>query len=159
MNKSRVDLGVKEWQVVEIPLDAFDLTGPIELIRFNGNLEGTFYIDDLRLVAASLPPVTAVQQEPVRPRFFALEQNFPNPFNSGTAIRFALAADDEVELALYNLAGQKVATLIDGAREAGTYTVSWDGRDDRGGDLGSGVYLYRLQAGAQAQTRKLLLMR
>jgi len=64
-----------------------------------------------------------------------------------------------VELALYNLAGQKVVTLANGYREAGRHTARWDGRDDQGRALASGVYLYRLQAGAQVETRKLLLVR
>ena len=91
---------------------------------------------------------------------FALEQNYPNPFNSGTVIPFNLAHSDRVELALYNLTGQKVTTLAEGAREAGAYTVKWDGRDGRGQVLASGVYLYRLRAeGGQEETRKLVLAR
>ncbi len=74
-------------------------------------------------------------------------------------IRFVLPAREEVGLALYNLAGQQVATLAQGAREAGVYTLTWDGRDGHGNALASGVYVYRLQAGGQEQTRKLLLLR
>jgi hypothetical protein len=75
-------------------------------------------------------------------------------------IRFALPKAGEVELALFNLAGQRVATLVEGVRLAGTYTVRWDGMDDDGRALASGVYLYRLQAGEQqVETRKLLLLR
>ena len=94
------------------------------------------------------------------PRFFALEQNYPNPFNSGTVIRFALPERNEVELAVYNLTGQRVVTLAKGLREAGFYTVHWDGRDDRRGILASGVYLYRLRTeDRQVATRKLMLIR
>ncbi len=60
---------------------------------------------------------------------------------------------------MYNLAGQKVATLALGLREAGTYALRWDGRDDDGRELASGVYLYRLTAGDRAATRNLLLLR
>ncbi len=60
---------------------------------------------------------------------------------------------------VYDLVGQKAATLAQGRREAGTYSLTWDGRDDDGRDLASGVYLYRLQAGSQVETRKLLLLR
>ena len=67
---------------------------------------------------------------------------------------------EEVKLSVYNLAGQRVATLVDGPREAGTYTVRWDGRDDGGVELASGMYLYRLQAGKHPmEIRKLLLLR
>jgi hypothetical protein len=78
-----------------------------------------------------------------------LGQNYPNPFNSGTEIRFALARREEISLAIYNLAGQQVATLVDGSRSAGAHTAHWAGR----------VYLYRLQTGSQVQTRKLVLAR
>ena len=154
-----VDLQQSAWQIVEIPLGQ----GSLLSITFEGNIQGTFYLDDVRLVPGEPPPppVTAVLEEhqSTAPDNFALDQNYPNPFNSGTVIRFALPQPQEVELAIYNLAGQKVATLIEGQRVAGTYTVAWDGRDAQERDLASGVYLYKLQAGSQVETRKLLLMR
>jgi len=106
--------------------------------------------------------VTGIEEEAdlsVLPKSFALEQNYPNPFNSSTMIRFALPQSAEVDLALYNLVGQKVATLVEGTREAGTYTIRWDGRDAHGRELASSVYLYRLKAGSQEKTRRLLLVR
>ncbi|MBI2502337.1 MAG: T9SS type A sorting domain-containing protein [Candidatus Latescibacteria bacterium] len=66
---------------------------------------------------------------------------------------------EDVELAVYNLAGQRVVRLAEGVREAGSYTVRWDGRDEQGHELASGVYLYRLRAGERVQTRKLLSLR
>ena len=105
---------------------------------------------------------TAVREERTAalPRALTLGQNYPNPFNNRTAIRFALPHEEWVELALYDLAGQKVATLVSGARMAGFYAVHWDGRDDRGRAVASGAYLYRLETGASGQiTRKLLLVK
>ena len=99
------------------------------------------------------------QRQDSEPQDFALEQNFPNPFNSGTAIRFALPTQARVELAVYNLAGQKLATLLEGVRRAGSYSLNWDGRDDQGRELASGIYLYRLRAGEQTALKKLLLLR
>jgi spore germination protein YaaH len=106
-------------------------------------------------------PATAVLEpyQETTPEGFELDQNYPNPFNNGTVIRFALPKINDTALTIYNLAGQKVATLIDGQRQAGIYTVRWDGRDDDGHPLASGVYLYRLQAEAQVQTRRLVLVR
>ena len=158
-----VDMGSHQWQEVEMPLDTPALKGPIISIRFLGNARGTFYLDNLRLVAGSPPPPTAVLEERTgsRPQAFKLAQNYPNPFNSGTAIRFALPTTDDVELIIFNLAGQQVATLVDGVRESGSYTVRWDGRDDDGRELASGAYLYRLRTGdgQLVETRKLLLLR
>jgi len=93
------------------------------------------------------------------PTSYALDQNFPNPFNSGTVIRFALPSRAATKLAVYNLAGQQVATLAQGVREAGTYSLHWDSRDDNGRPLASGTYLYRLQVGDRVENRKLTLLR
>lgn len=93
------------------------------------------------------------------PRVFALEQNLPNPFNSNTVIPFALPEEGPVELAVYDLLGRRVATLTQGKQPAGRHMGQWDGRDEAGRSLASGVYLYRLRAGAQLETRKLLLLK
>jgi hypothetical protein len=107
-----------------------------------------------------LPVATAVlANTESQPESFLLAQNYPNPFNSSTIIRFVLQERAQVELAVYNSIGQHVARLVQGVREAGTYAVSWDGRRDGGGELASGLYVYRLQAGAYVETRNLLLLR
>ena len=142
-------------------MDAFEREGPIEAITFAGNFGGAFYLDDIRLVAATPPPVTVVEEDHTTalPQAFALSQNFPNPFNSDTVFRFELPQSGAVELTVFNIAGQQVATLVQGQREAGSYTLRWDGRDEGGKGLASGVYLYRLRAGEQVETRKLLILR
>ena len=110
-----------------------------------------------------LEPPTAIEDEAnaIIPTSFSLAQNFPNPFNSGTVIRINLPQSEVVELAVFNLAGQQVATLVEGRREPGVYSVNWDGRDGEGRELASGVYLYRLRTGdgQQVETRKLVLMK
>ncbi len=88
-----------------------------------------------------------------------LAQNFPNPFNGGTTIRYSLSESEPVDLSVYNLQGQKVATLEQEVRGAGAYAVRWGGLDDDGRSLASGTYLYRLRAGTRWETRKLLLLR
>ena len=93
------------------------------------------------------------------PDQLALQQNYPNPFNSGTVIEFALPRAHEVDLRLYNLAGQEVLQLATGARETGLYSLLWDGTDAQGQLLASGVYLYRLETGDRTLTRSLLLLR
>jgi enediyne biosynthesis protein E4 len=160
-----IDMEINDWQVVDVPLDSLQgFEGLIESIRFSGNLEGTLYLDDIRLITTTPPPsVTAVTEAHTAslPQTFTLDQNYPNPFNSATVIRFALPVGGDVELSIFNLAGQRVATLADGTRAAGAYTINWDGRDDDGRALASGVYLYRLRTGdgQQVETRKLILLR
>ncbi len=84
---------------------------------------------------------------------------FPNPFNSSTQLLFHLGQASPVRLSLYNLLGQKVRTLGEGHWPAGAHQVEWDGRDEQGQAVASGIYLCRLQAGQQVETRKLLLLR
>ena len=93
------------------------------------------------------------------PRGFALEPNYPNPFNPSTTLRYALSDLSQVRLAIYNALGQQLRVLVDGVQEAGSYTVAWDGLDERGQQAGAGVYFYRLEIGAEVLTRKMALVR
>ena len=103
---------------------------------------------------------TAVEDvEAALPRSFSLEQNAPNPFNSGTLIRFELPQPSQVELGIFNLLGQPVALLVKGPSEAGRFEARWDGRDQEGRPATSGVYLYRLRVDQGTEVRKLLLLR
>ena len=122
---------------------------------------GLYWTNLNRHITVDNDPFTAVLEsfQQTTPQDLDLDQNYPNPFNSGTVIRFALPQRAEVELNVYNLAGQQVATLVQGVRPAGTYALNWDGRDAAGRALASGAYLYRLRAGTATQTCKLLILR
>lgn len=87
-----------------------------------------------------------------------LQSNYPNPFNSSTQISYRVRAPGPVRLVIYNALGQSVRTLVDEFQAAGAYQVSWDGHDRRGARVANGVYLYRLQAGAVAQVRKMIVL-
>ena len=106
------------------------------------------------------PAQTAVEVDRVAetPGEFALAQSYPNPFNGSTIIRFALPRTQDVDLAVFNTAGQRVVTLVRGPRPAGEYSARWDGRDGDGHALGSGVFLYHLQTGEHVEAHKLLLL-
>ncbi|MCE7943261.1 MAG: T9SS C-terminal target domain-containing protein, partial [Chlorobi bacterium CHB1] len=88
------------------------------------------------------------------PTVFRLAQNYPNPFNPSTTIRFDLPQREQVKLAIYNTMGELVQILTEGSLSAGTHMFTFEAAG-----LASGVYLYRLQAGAFSETRKLLPMR
>jgi|GEM_PF-4901461 len=110
--------------------------------------------------------VTAIASSPVgidpitgMPVSFELYQNFPNPFNPSTTIVFDIPEPATVNLAVYNMLGQVVRTLVAGKLEAGRQNVQWDGKNEFGERLSSGVYLYRIEAGNFVQTRKLVLMK
>jgi hypothetical protein len=88
-----------------------------------------------------------------------LEQNYPNPFNPSTAITFELPKAQEVELKIFNSLGQEVASLVSGRQRQGTHMVFWNGLNQQGQPVASGIYFYRLKTDNFTQTRKMLLVR
>ncbi len=88
-----------------------------------------------------------------------LEQNYPNPFNSSTMLRYQIVEAGEVRLDIYNLAGQHVKTWRHAVHKPGVYVRTWDGRDERGRPVSSGLYLARLQASGMTQARKMALLK
>jgi subtilisin family serine protease len=105
--------------------------------------------------------VTTVDDEPqdLLPTGYTLSQNYPNPFNPRTTIEYSLPVRSHVELAIYNLLGQKVCTLIDRVQREGSHVAHWNGKDDYGDEVASGVYLYRLKAAEVTLSRKMLLLK
>jgi len=95
---------------------------------------------------------TSVQQE-INPGEFCLLRNYPNPFNSATTIYYTLPQDERVNLTIYDVLGQKIVTLADDIQPAGYHTVKWNA-----GDVSSGIYFCRIQAGTHDQAIKMLLM-
>jgi len=97
------------------------------------------------------------------PGEFALSQNYPNPFNPVTTIEYQLPFDSKVKIEIYNILGQRVKTLIDRRDPAGKYKITWDGRNDYGSRIASGLYIYRIQAVSNNKTyitaRKMILIR
>jgi hypothetical protein len=88
-----------------------------------------------------------------------LDSIYPNPFNPSTTIRYNIAKAEKVSLNIYNLRGQKVITLINESKSAGAHTASWDGRDEAGNPVASGVYYLRLQTDTARETRKLTMIK
>ncbi len=93
------------------------------------------------------------------PEHFSLSDNYPNPFNIQTIIQYTLPVEAKVQLAIYNLIGQKVRTLVDEIQPAGYKQVHWDGHDQYGHEAGSGIYLIRLEAGQQRFVRRITLLK
>jgi hypothetical protein len=127
--------------------------GRVQLVKLKGKYDVV-----LAEVARSgdgkvLPPVVT-GKEATLPSSYALHQNYPNPFNPRTQISFSLPQASHVTLEIYNVLGQRVATLADGDLEAGHHTVSWDAAG-----LASGVYFYRLTAGQFTDRKKMLLLK
>ena len=95
----------------------------------------------------------------ITPTQYTLEQNYPNPFNPTTDIAFSLDRSEDVNLSIYNMLGQKVRTLVNGTRPSGMHVLQWDGRDENGRNLSTGIYLYTLTSGSTSITKKMALMK
>ena len=93
------------------------------------------------------------------PKPLTLYQNYPNPFNPSTTIGFFMPEEGRVTLTVLDVQGKRVRALIGGTREAGRHLVPWDGRNDEGQPVGSGIYYYRLSAGKKVYTKKLVVLR
>ena len=105
----------------------------------------------------ALPAPVQIQ---TRPEAFALANNYPNPFNPATTIKYALPEASTVRLEVFNVVGQVVRTLVADHQNAGRYVVQWDAANDNGHSLSSGIYFYRLQAGSEfLEVKKMLLLK
>lgn len=93
------------------------------------------------------------------PSSFSLCRNYPNPFNRETRIKYQLPKTCHVKLQIHNVLGQVIKTLVDSYQEAGYYTLSWDGRDNQGREVVSGVYFCRMEAGRFIKISRLVLVR
>ena len=129
--------GLPENYIAEL----FDARG--KEVPLNGLVAGRY-----KLLVHSTLPVS-----------YELRQNFPNPFNLNTTIVYGLPNNSKVNLSVYNLLGGKVATLVNEDQNAGYKKVCWDGRDNNGNVVSTGVYFYKLEAGSRTLTQKMLLVK
>jgi hypothetical protein len=105
---------------------------------------------------------TAVAEEEetgITPEDFQLYQSYPNPFNNQTIIKYDLVKPCQVTLTIYNILGQKVNTLVNQRQEAGSKIISWDGKDEKGEDLATGIYFYQLKTGEVTHTKRMVLLK
>jgi serine protease AprX len=154
-----------EWTQVSIPLDSYTGHSHVKF-RFHfisdntGNADG-WYIDDVQI---NFKPTSVEEEQVSVPTEFSLSQNYPNPFNPSTIIRFKVKGQRSkvpipTTLKIYNILGQKVKTLVDESKQTGEYEAIWDGKNDRGEVMASGMYFYQLKAGKLTETKKMLLLK
>jgi len=93
------------------------------------------------------------------PQKIDLNQNYPNPFNAETVIEYRLSGPNHISLKVYNIKGEKIRTLVEKPEGVGHHSVTWDGRDDRGGSLSSGIYVCSIQTGDYKKSIKLMLIK
>ncbi|HFE64848.1 MAG TPA: T9SS type A sorting domain-containing protein [Caldithrix sp.] len=143
--------------VRNLPAAAYSIT------EMMGSREGRSYrLEEGGEIHISNPQVTALKLtrlENTVASDFALQQNYPNPFNPITGIRYSIPRDAKVELSIYNALGQKVKTLVSGIQPAGAHKVVWDGTNQAGVKVASGVYYYRITSGDFHAIRKMMLLK
>ena len=117
--------------------------------------------DTARTIDLVYSVITAIDDdiETGLPASFSVEQNYPNPFNPTTTIDYSLPSQSRVSIRIYNVLGQSIRTLVDETQSAGEYSVTWDGKNQAGEAVSTGLYFYRIQAGDITQTRKMLLLK
>jgi hypothetical protein len=130
----------------------------------NGDLEATTFIPRHSMPfcfkAGYSNDVREIQEsDENRPTEFSMSQNYPNPFNPTTNIKFELPRTAHVRLDVFNIVGQKVKTLVDQKMDAGKYVADWNGKDEKGNSVSSGIYFYRMDAGDFSDIKKMLLVK
>jgi hypothetical protein len=145
---------------------------PLQVISAQGNYWGEYPPDTLEFY----PNKTVVNYKSYKPNLcneptlfrygnvglpttYLLYQNYPNPFNPSTTIEFDLPQDSWVRLSVYNVLGQRIKTLLNAQYAAGTHEVIWDGRNESGGEVSSGVYFYLLETDSFRDAKKMLMIR
>jgi hypothetical protein len=143
-----------------------DRDGKLELliernvsINSGGWSGGDYASISIQVYSTNLSVTSVSNSSQATPNQFQLEQNYPNPFNPSTRIQYRLSERANVQIQIYNLAGQLVKTLLDETKEPGSYSLDWDGKTDNGYRAGSGTYFYRVQLAGHAQTKKMLILR
>ncbi|GAB4378095.1 MAG: hypothetical protein Kow0042_26520 [Calditrichia bacterium] len=133
-----------------------------EITEIIGSKVGrTLQIGEGEEIQISNPQVTALRLSRTEtvPVSFTLEQNYPNPFNPTTEIKYSIPSETNVELVIYNSLGQKVKTLVSARQDAGYHQVVWDGLNDAGTPVASGIYYYRIKAGKHQAIKKMTLLK
>ncbi len=150
------------------PQSDYSLTDQQPNSVFAADLDGNGSLD---LVTANMPDdnvsvllngTSDVEDEEIvshLPGTFSLRQNYPNPFNPATVIKYYLKKRCHVELTVYDLLGRKVKTVVDEEKSVGSHSAIWDGTDDSGSKVASGIYFYRLKAGDAVGSKKMILLK
>jgi len=140
------------WEISGIARQLHDPTNPDS----SGAWTCSMLLDYVHLTGG---PTAVEGDAAVTVNDFRLHQNFPNPFNPVTTINYEIGNTQNVTLSIYNLLGQEIRTLVDARQPAGSHSATWNGLDNSGSMVESGIYLYKLQAGNEILTNKMILMK
>jgi hypothetical protein len=148
------------------------ITGTIDSITISGlSLKATYYFaikvsDEVpnwsglsNVVSVTITSLEKLRRNYSLPKSYHLAQNYPNPFNPVTYISYQLPENTKVKLKIYNITGQLVKVLVDELQRGGYYNIKWDGRDDKGNTVSSGLYIYRLETRNFICTKRMVLLK
>jgi len=177
-NGTEIDIGNSSATGLSQGTHTFILDFSGQKIRQNG-VDGPYYLKNLALFDEThiliqadykenayttspytISQFTSVEEEVVAtPKAFTLFQNYPNPFNPQTIIEYVLPKDTYVKLTIYNILGQKVKTLVDEYQSAGRKYINWNGKDEKGNGVASGIYFYKIQTKEFTQVKKMAIIK
>ena len=151
----------RSWRLMEFDLGDYITLSDRVRVRFIaqdvlGESIVEAAVDDFDVLATGF--LGADAPDTATPARFALGQNRPNPFNPTTTVRFSLAVGAATRLTIFDVSGRAVRSLVNGVLPAGEHAILWDGRDDVGRSVPSGIYLYKIQSGTETATRKMMLL-
>jgi hypothetical protein len=141
---------------VDIPLTTFPNVDLTDVFQFKVEGNGTIYWDNFYFYST---PVGVDNRSETLPQGFALEQNFPNPFNPSTTIRYELPEEAMVNVTIYDMMGRQVSRLVSSRQTAGYKSLQWNATNNSGQPISAGLYIYTIQAGEFSQTRKMVLLK
>jgi tetratricopeptide (TPR) repeat protein len=171
INDSSVDSEIRASVLFNLGyLYRYDLADKDNAIKVFTKFVQEYPSDDLSEIAkmelkelggeVSIPQATISTNKMDIPEGFSLHQNYPNPFNPETSIGYQIVSNEQISLRIYNINGQLIRTLVNENKEAGSYTVNWNGKDESSVGVPSGIYFYTLQVGGRYKaTRKMILMK
>lgn len=168
--KARLPIDASTGDVITMMKDSLAIKNRPDLVQAIWNywfvkndksngIHNAHYAVSLLQKAMGIYPLDVKKNDLSVPREFALNQNYPNPFNPSTQISFSLPKSEYVKLEVYDMVGRLVKSLASTTMSAGNFTLTWDGNDQNGVRVASGMYLYRLQAGSFTSVKKMLLLK
>ena len=146
----------EQWVSVDIPLTTFPNVDLTDVFQFKVEGNGTIYWDNFYFYSN---PVGVDNRSETLPQGFALEQNFPNPFNPSTTIRYELPEEAMVNVTIYDMMGRQVSRLVSSRQTAGYKSLQWNATNNSGQPISAGLYIYTIQAGEFSQTKKMILLK
>ena len=140
---------------VQVPNDPEAIAMSVRLHAYS-RFTGTVYWDDLKVEKSTI--ITDVEDATI-PVEFSVSQNYPNPFNPSTTIRYAIPQQSFVVIKVYDIIGREVKTLVNTEKSPGIYNVQWNGDNNFGSKVATGIYIYRVIAGNFTQVKKMILLK